>query len=317
MQGNACASRRGNESSWNISSLGQVQNGSNIKSYEGLVYKNAITKKTKQKLEVQSACVPHVSVTLPVVLNVIGGHGGVGDSIVHDSVHRHRDWVTGEDLHGRPGLISAKYSLQEWYLRQNSWKKSRQKSLLFTVTSTALPWAWDFYFFKLTQPLTVSAVQWLYTVKEKGVKPDRKLRKPYPPSLRFKKSIQKPQVWELSTSQGYARKSAPPYLSNNARVSLSKCKLLEVTTNGGRPLVWFLSLPEGVLQPHVYTVQTRVQRFFLVFSVQDCTLSLIYLHSIYSIEGIPPRLKLQELMYTVDTMLNSTSISYRRSILTS
>jgi hypothetical protein len=59
--------------------------------YTGLVYKNAMTKKTKQKLEVQSACVPHVSATLPVVFNVIGGHGGVGDSIVHDSVHRHRD----------------------------------------------------------------------------------------------------------------------------------------------------------------------------------------------------------------------------------
>jgi hypothetical protein len=33
------------------------------------------------------------------------------------------------------------------------------------------------YFFKLTQPLTVSTVQLLYTVKEKGGKPDRT---PYP-----------------------------------------------------------------------------------------------------------------------------------------
>jgi hypothetical protein len=33
------------------------------------------------------------------------------------------------------------------------------------------------YFFKLTQPLTVSTVQSLYTVKEKGGKP---YRKPYP-----------------------------------------------------------------------------------------------------------------------------------------
>ncbi len=41
-------------------------------------------------------------------------------------------------------------------------------SLLFTVTSTALPR--DFYFFKLMQPLTVS-------VQERGLKPDRK---PYP-----------------------------------------------------------------------------------------------------------------------------------------
>ena len=51
---------------------------------------------------------------------------------------------------------------------------------------TALPWG--FCFFKLTQPLPVS-------VKEKGGKPDRKQ---YPPSLWFKKSIQKPQVLELS-----------------------------------------------------------------------------------------------------------------------
>ncbi len=57
--------------------------------------------------------------------------------------------------------------------------------LFFTVTSTALPW--NFYFFKLTQPHTVS-------VKEKGGKPDRK---PHPFPM-FKKSIRKPQVWELS-----------------------------------------------------------------------------------------------------------------------
>ncbi len=66
-------------------------------------------------------------------------------------------------------------------------KKSRQKSwefssLLFTVTSsTVLPW--DFYYFKLTQPLTVSKVQLLYTAKEKGGKPDRKPR-PLPSGFR-------------------------------------------------------------------------------------------------------------------------------------
>ncbi len=71
-------------------------------------------------------------------------------------------------------------------LKPNSWTKSRQKSsafssLLFTVTSTALPWA--FYFLKLTQPLTVSTVQLLYTVKDKVEKPERK---PYPPFLWFR-----------------------------------------------------------------------------------------------------------------------------------
>ncbi len=65
--------------------------------------------------------------------------------------------------------------------------------MLFTVTSTALPW--DFYFFKLTQPLiTVSAVQLMYTVKWKGGKPNRN-GYPSPYGLR---SMQKPQVWELS-----------------------------------------------------------------------------------------------------------------------
>ncbi len=63
------------------------------------------------------------------------------------------------------------------YWRPNSWTKSRQKplefsSLLFTVPSTAFPW--DLYFFKLMQPLIVSTVHLLYTIKEKGGKPDRK-----------------------------------------------------------------------------------------------------------------------------------------------
>ncbi len=50
--------------------------------------------------------------------------------------------------------------------------------MLFTVTSTASPW--DFYFFKLTQPLTV---QLGYTVKKQGRKPDRK---PLPLSYSFR-----------------------------------------------------------------------------------------------------------------------------------
>jgi hypothetical protein len=51
-------------------------------------------------------------------------------------------------------------------------KSSEFSSLLFTVTSTALPL--DFYFLKLMQLPTVSIVQLLYTVKEKGGKPDGK-----------------------------------------------------------------------------------------------------------------------------------------------
>jgi hypothetical protein len=77
-------------------------------------------------------------------------------------------------------------------LKPNSWTKSRYKSqefssLLLAVTSIALPS--DFYFFKLTQPLTVSTVN--CTVKKKGGKPDRK---PYPLPYDLKISIQKPQI---------------------------------------------------------------------------------------------------------------------------
>ena len=67
-------------------------------------------------------------------------------------------------------------------LRPNSWTKPRQKSwefstLQFTVTSTAF--RWYVFFFKLTQPLTVSNSASLYTAQEKGGKPDRKAH-PFP-----------------------------------------------------------------------------------------------------------------------------------------
>ena len=35
---------------------------------------------------------------IPVVLDVVGGHGGVGDPVVDDGVDAHRDRVSGEDL---------------------------------------------------------------------------------------------------------------------------------------------------------------------------------------------------------------------------
>jgi hypothetical protein len=92
-------------------------------------------------------------------------------------------------------------SLWAWLiLRPKSWTKSKQKfsSLLFTVTSTALPW--DFYFFKLTQPLTVSTVHFLYTVTEQGGKPERILY-PLPYCLRNPYSNLKSE-----NSQDYAYK---------------------------------------------------------------------------------------------------------------
>ncbi len=66
-------------------------------------------------------------------------------------------------------------------------------SLLFTVTSTALPW--DFYFFKLSQPLTYffKLMQPLTISKEKRGKHDRNpyllpyvLRKPYTETSSFR-----------------------------------------------------------------------------------------------------------------------------------
>ncbi len=86
--------------------------------------------------------------------------------------------------------------------RPNSWTKSRNKSpefssLLFTVTSKALPW--DFFLLKLTQPLTVSTVQLLYTVKEKGGKSDRN----YIPYLWFKNPLRN---IKSEDSQEYAQK---------------------------------------------------------------------------------------------------------------
>ncbi len=71
-------------------------------------------------------------------------------------------------------------------MRLNSGTKSRQKFsfLLITVTFTAL--SRDLYFFKLTQPLIVNWERkktWWKTI---------------PLSLWCRKSIQNPQVWELS-----------------------------------------------------------------------------------------------------------------------
>ncbi len=58
---------------------------------------------------------------------------------------------------------------------QTKFLRAFHLAILSHLYTTAVPW--DFHFLKLTQPLTVSIVQLLYTVKEKGGKPDRK---PYP-----------------------------------------------------------------------------------------------------------------------------------------
>jgi hypothetical protein len=66
--------------------------------------------------------------------------------------------------------------LEHWpealFLDEIPTKVLRVFLLVFSVTSTAL--SFDFYFFKLTQPLTVSTIQLLHTRKEKGGKPNWK-----------------------------------------------------------------------------------------------------------------------------------------------
>jgi hypothetical protein len=84
------------------------------------------------------------------------------------------------------------------YLDEIQTKVLRFSSLLFTVTFTALPW--DLYFFKITQPHIVSTVQLLYTVKEKGGKPDRK---PHP--LRYGLGNPYKNI-KTENSQDYAQK---------------------------------------------------------------------------------------------------------------
>ncbi len=71
-------------------------------------------------------------------------------------------------------------------------------SLLFTVISTGFPW--DFYFFRITQPLTISSVLLLYTVKEKGGIPDRI---PHPLPYRWRNPYRN---LKSENSQDYAQK---------------------------------------------------------------------------------------------------------------
>ncbi len=74
--------------------------------------------------------------------------------------------------------------------------------VLFAIHShlycTAL--AGDFYFFKLKQPPTVSRVKYLYTVEEKGGKPERK---PYPLSYGIRNPYRN---LKSENSQDYAQK---------------------------------------------------------------------------------------------------------------
>ncbi len=93
----------------------------------------------------------------------------------------------------------------EQYLSSSSWDRifgrnldislKSFSSLLFSVTSTLYSSDLRFLFIQITQPLTVSRAQLLYI----HCKRERRKNwyKTSSPSLWYKKSIQKPQAWEL------------------------------------------------------------------------------------------------------------------------
>jgi hypothetical protein len=70
--------------------------------------------------------------------------------------------------------------IRKWFAEPECLDEIQIKVLrvfLLAIHSQLYSFAFRFFIFKLTQPLTVSRVQLLYTVKEKGVKP---VKKPYP-----------------------------------------------------------------------------------------------------------------------------------------
>jgi hypothetical protein len=99
--------------------------------------------------------------------------------------------------------------------------------LLAIHSHPSIAWPWDSNFFKLTQPLTVSTIQLLYTVKEKGGKPDRK---PYPLPFGLRNPYRN---LKFENSQDNARKPQRNCnFMNSASVYHAKCitfSLMKVT----------------------------------------------------------------------------------------
>jgi hypothetical protein len=75
--------------------------------------------------------------------------------------------------------------------RPNSWTQLGKKSFLLSIQSHLYIFALRLIFHQTHATTYSFQSALLYTVKERGGKPDRK---PHPLSLWFKKSIQKPQV---------------------------------------------------------------------------------------------------------------------------
>ncbi len=154
----------------------------------------------------------------------------------------------GWDHFGKETLVHGTTESRGQILGQNLDKSLKSFPHCYSqVTFTALPS--DLYFFKRTQPLTVSTVQLLYTVKEKGGKPDRKpypllysLRSPYR-NLKSENSqdyAQKPQqncmfMNTASVQESIARKLLVGTGSTLPHPSACMGKLLPATHREGKP----------------------------------------------------------------------------------
>jgi hypothetical protein len=141
---------------------------------------------------------------------------------------------------------------------------------LHAIHSYLYSFALTFYFFKLTQPFTVfwSSV----TVHRKGER-RKTWKKTIPPTLWFKKSIQKPQVWELlrlcpetETSTKLVRSwirllvsspyfQTPPHILNHPLTTIRRCKTAMVCLASWTPTqaILFLSFYIRLLMHNAHT----------------------------------------------------------------
>jgi hypothetical protein len=152
------------------------------------------------------------------------------------------------------GIHSKHWLRVQW---PNYLTKSRQKScysLLFTITCTALPW--DLYFFKLTQPLTVS-------VNEKGGKTDGK---PYP----LPYGLRNPYInLRSENSQDYAQK---PKCTCTFMTSASAWKICTDSHKTGLLLV---KVP--ALISHYFLVREQCWNFRTIYGgLEPSRIGLLY-----------------------------------------
>jgi hypothetical protein len=116
-------------------------------------------------------CSVQTSITIPYQHSIDIAVRHSGHSITHNIAQCRKDQLHIKVRNCVADRRRVRYSTVQHcteaeFLNEIQTKSLEFSSLLFTVPSTALPW--DFYFFKLMQPITVSAVQLLCIVRERG-----------------------------------------------------------------------------------------------------------------------------------------------------